>query len=253
MQKQCGIVQDLLPLYLDGVCGEESRSLVEAHLQECEECRSMKEELQAELPMQEGKLQQSEVEILKKTSWNISKKALFGAFGIMLIVLYWLVYFCQDYLADRGDYRYFSYSFHEVYGLGTILVPIVTVVWMISVIVIAIRKRSWKKYAAVFVMLLILTGWQGKILYSQSKIVHVTCATQVAEFFDETHIGIYNGEILVTLEVPPMLMNLLWGPSYEYWFYYEADEDNPYHGKLVNIQRVSEVTEEMLERYQSVQ
>ena len=66
MKKQCGIVQDLLPLYLDGVCGEESRNLVEEHLQACEGCRSIRKELQAELPIQEGKMQQSEVEILKK-------------------------------------------------------------------------------------------------------------------------------------------------------------------------------------------
>ncbi len=253
MKKQCGIVQDLLPLYLDGVCGEESRNLVEEHLQVCEGCRSMRKELQAELPIQEGKMQQSEVEILKKTSWNINKKAVFRAFGITLIVIYWLVYFCQEYLADRGDYRYFSFSFCEVYGIGTIVIPIVTVVWMISIVVTAIRTKSWKKHIAFLLLLLVLNGWQGKLVYDQSRIVHVTCATQVAAFFDETHIGIYNGDIFVTLEVPPMLMNLLWGPSYGYWFSYETDMDNPYHGKLVNIQRVSEVTEEMMEQYRSVQ
>ena len=35
--KTCEIVRDLLPLYIDGVCLEGSRELVEEHLKECEE------------------------------------------------------------------------------------------------------------------------------------------------------------------------------------------------------------------------
>ena len=33
------IVQDLLPLYHDGVCSDESRAAVEEHLKTCEDCR----------------------------------------------------------------------------------------------------------------------------------------------------------------------------------------------------------------------
>lgn len=43
MKVNCEIVQDLLPLYEDGVCSESSRAAIEAHLQECESCRSIKE------------------------------------------------------------------------------------------------------------------------------------------------------------------------------------------------------------------
>ena len=34
----CGIIRDLLPLYRDNVCGEESRRIVDEHLQECGDC-----------------------------------------------------------------------------------------------------------------------------------------------------------------------------------------------------------------------
>lgn len=37
--KICEIVRDLLPLYIDGVCMEGSRELVEEHLKNCEACR----------------------------------------------------------------------------------------------------------------------------------------------------------------------------------------------------------------------
>lgn len=35
----CGVIQDLLPLYVDGAAGEESRALVEEHLRSCPVCR----------------------------------------------------------------------------------------------------------------------------------------------------------------------------------------------------------------------
>jgi len=40
MTYPCGIIKDLLPLYMDDVCNEESRQAVEEHLAECESCRN---------------------------------------------------------------------------------------------------------------------------------------------------------------------------------------------------------------------
>lgn len=42
----CDVVQDLLPLYVDGVCSVDSRQLVEAHLTDCADCRAMLADLQ---------------------------------------------------------------------------------------------------------------------------------------------------------------------------------------------------------------
>lgn len=44
MKLNCEIIRDLLPLYSDKVCSEESKTAVEEHLKECEPCR---EELKA--------------------------------------------------------------------------------------------------------------------------------------------------------------------------------------------------------------
>ena len=38
MKYPCEIIRDLLPLYIDDVCSEESRRAIENHLAECEEC-----------------------------------------------------------------------------------------------------------------------------------------------------------------------------------------------------------------------
>lgn len=42
----CDVIQDLLPLYEDGCCSEESKALVEAHLAECSQCRQARQEMQ---------------------------------------------------------------------------------------------------------------------------------------------------------------------------------------------------------------
>ena len=44
------IVQDLLPLYHDGVCSDKSRAAVEEHLQTCQDCRKALEEMDTQLP-----------------------------------------------------------------------------------------------------------------------------------------------------------------------------------------------------------
>lgn len=41
MKYPCKLIQDLLPLYLDGLCSEESKEAVESHLSECSACKEL--------------------------------------------------------------------------------------------------------------------------------------------------------------------------------------------------------------------
>lgn len=45
-KKTCHIVEDLLPLYHDGICSAESKAFVEAHLKECPDCAAKLKELE---------------------------------------------------------------------------------------------------------------------------------------------------------------------------------------------------------------
>ena len=47
----CGIIEDLIPLYAENLCSEESRAAVEAHLQHCERCRKLADALPAAPPV----------------------------------------------------------------------------------------------------------------------------------------------------------------------------------------------------------
>ena len=46
MNNICEVIRDLLPLYADDACSEESRRLVDEHLAECTECSGILKRLQ---------------------------------------------------------------------------------------------------------------------------------------------------------------------------------------------------------------
>lgn len=46
IRKECNIVEDLLPIYVNGMCSEESREFVEEHLAQCSECGEKKRKLE---------------------------------------------------------------------------------------------------------------------------------------------------------------------------------------------------------------
>ena len=43
----CNIVKDLIPLYIDGCCSEESGKIVEEHIRECDECKKLFEDMKS--------------------------------------------------------------------------------------------------------------------------------------------------------------------------------------------------------------
>lgn len=50
MKNSCNVMQDLFVPYLDNTCSDESRALLEQHLEECEACRKTMETYQSSVP-----------------------------------------------------------------------------------------------------------------------------------------------------------------------------------------------------------
>lgn len=69
----CNIIQDLLPSYVDALCSEDSKKIVEEHITKCEICKMQKERMQEE----EFKFQlksPDELEYMKKIKRKINLK-----------------------------------------------------------------------------------------------------------------------------------------------------------------------------------
>lgn len=73
MKLSCKVIEDLLPLYHDGACSQESRALVEEHLADCPHCSKLLSQMDDEVTLPAA---ESEVKPLAeiKSRWNKEKK-----------------------------------------------------------------------------------------------------------------------------------------------------------------------------------
>lgn len=81
MKIPCGVIKDLLPLYHDDVCSEESKDIVEAHLSECDDCRSYYDQFDMKLPeitpdSDESSALQTDLAIIRKVESRITLRIL---------------------------------------------------------------------------------------------------------------------------------------------------------------------------------
>ena len=89
MNYPCSVIQDLLPLYIDGVCSEESRKLVKAHLAECTVCGQMLEEMKNTAPAANRQTDLRAAEVLKQIKKRINSRVariLLAAVGAAALV-----------------------------------------------------------------------------------------------------------------------------------------------------------------------
>ena len=82
----CDIIRDLIPLYIDGCCSEESMAAVEEHVKSCRECNKLYEEMKSpsnivvnsEVPKKFSKLNDWKASVLQSV-------LLFISFGLITI------------------------------------------------------------------------------------------------------------------------------------------------------------------------
>lgn len=87
----CDIVQDVLPLYYDEVCSQDTKNLVETHLQSCKACQIELKNLSVNVPVQPSELKQNaqdkKMMLSLANSWNtFRKKSFFKGVGIASLV-----------------------------------------------------------------------------------------------------------------------------------------------------------------------
>lgn len=112
MSKQCNIVADLLPLYQDGVCSEDSRELVEAHLAGCADCRKLAEQMAAEITAPAKAEEIDALKEMKKAVRKGWKKAFLKGIAACLaaLLLAFTGYFVWWYV---NSYRFYAAFLNE--------------------------------------------------------------------------------------------------------------------------------------------
>lgn len=90
MKISCEIIKDLLPLYLDGVCSFDSRTMVEEHLAECDGCKAELQAMKEVIFINNKEQNLKEAEAVKKLSRRWKKgmlKSLLQGVLITIIVI----------------------------------------------------------------------------------------------------------------------------------------------------------------------
>ncbi len=90
MKLNCNVIRDLIPLYVDQICSEESKELVEEHLAECEDCSVIFRQMRSEEV--ENCLEIETVNVLRRQAHFFKQKsavigtAIAGVFMIPVLV-----------------------------------------------------------------------------------------------------------------------------------------------------------------------
>lgn len=92
---KCSVIRDLLPLYADGVCSEESHQLVTEHLKECKACRDELDMLSFNFKVSSADEKEAVKKFKKKTERRVTVKAVsvilavaVAVFGVVNAVWY---------------------------------------------------------------------------------------------------------------------------------------------------------------------
>ena len=92
------MIKDLLPLYIDGLCSDETNKIIKDHLTNCKECKNAYDAMISEVPGNDSdkvspeKIDSgtSDIQLIKKVSHDVRKKAnrsgLIAVFAIVLAV-----------------------------------------------------------------------------------------------------------------------------------------------------------------------
>ena len=85
MKLPCKVIEDMLPMYYDKVCSEESAALVEEHLRSCPRCAQMLADLGAEIDIPEQKV--DDVKPLRKIQKSYKKMKLVGLIALLCALI----------------------------------------------------------------------------------------------------------------------------------------------------------------------
>lgn len=83
----CKVIQDLLPLYEDGCCSDDSRKIVENHLAECENCRKKSQLFAEKMPETNDERETAEEKAIKRGANKIKRMRNAGIIALILAIL----------------------------------------------------------------------------------------------------------------------------------------------------------------------
>ncbi len=106
-QKKCGLIQDLLPLYIDGLTSEGSTEQIREHLETCEDCKAVWQRMAEPDPQAQeaAQTESAEIDFFRKTKAR-GRRKLLAVILIAAVVLIAVlaVVFGRKKMMTQGEY-----------------------------------------------------------------------------------------------------------------------------------------------------
>jgi len=84
MKLPCNVIEDLLPMYYDNVCSDETAAIIEEHLQDCPHCRQIFAHLRSDIEISAEK--PDDIKPLKKLQKSYRRKKIIALITFLLVV-----------------------------------------------------------------------------------------------------------------------------------------------------------------------
>lgn len=112
----CNTIEDLLPLYIDGVCSDETKALIEMHIENCEECQHKLELMKTNIPNVNIKENFEDSKMLNKFSETGIKNTRVDVKASTITVLFYIfmigVLFLSMWMGEKARSTFmFQYQF----------------------------------------------------------------------------------------------------------------------------------------------
>ena len=170
MNRDCKVIQDLLPNYIDKLTTEESNIYIEEHLKQCEECRKNLEDMEKELKLDTDKKDGKKLKYMKKFSnkMRILKLILFVILivflistGRKMIILANLSKKAEEYV-NSTNYHRITYGYQPDYYVKTEIYTLGTKQAVLTTQFVNGEKKEVKIYGENGKINSIYTDYQGK-------------------------------------------------------------------------------------------
>lgn len=113
MNSDCGIIDDLLPLYADGVCSDESKFAIEAHLASCEACQMKLKRMQSDTVVSETSKSVDAITVAKFAN-KVRKHRIKLVFGVVALSVIAACLLSFVFLTLKDMYNYANPTIYEV-------------------------------------------------------------------------------------------------------------------------------------------
>lgn len=115
--KQCKIIQDLLPNYIENLTNDKTNNFIEEHLRKCEDCNYIYRCMNEKININLGNMPKKEIDFFKKYNRNIKKIKYFSIIMIILLLLLFTfslykMTILSSLTAKETNYKY-SQNFHQ--------------------------------------------------------------------------------------------------------------------------------------------